>query len=284
VVIGQSILIQVVILSALTTWAVGDAPIGQSRLVESSQEVKITFLVNAGFLLQSGDAAILIDAFVGHSNSAYGALPDDIRQALIDGQPPFDSVRLALVSHYHRDHFQPATATEFLKNHPETLLASSPEVLKAIRDDNPELDQIEARLQEVWPEEGTALSLTLRGTPVEFLQLSHEGSDFYPAQCLGHLLHLGGKLILHIGDAELRAEQFEKLALGSREIDVALVPYWLLKLESTHAFLRQHIGAKTLVATHVPPALSRDETVSEISRQFPEVVLLREPMGSLDLQ
>jgi len=272
-----------VLLSALAAWAVGDAPIGQPRNVESNQEVKITFLVNAGFLLQSGDEAILIDAFVGNSNSAYGALPADIHQALISGRPPFDSIRLALVSHYHRDHFQPATATAFLKNHSETLLVSSPEVLQAMRIDDPEFEQIEARTQEVWPEEGITLSLTLRGIPVEFVQLSHEGSDFYPAQCLGHVIHLGDKVILHVGDAEFLPERFEGLALGSLEIDVALIPYWLLKVESTPAFLQKHIGAKTVVATHVPPALSGDETVSEMSRLFPDVVFLRQPMESLEL-
>jgi L-ascorbate metabolism protein UlaG (beta-lactamase superfamily) len=171
-----------------------------------------------------------------------------------------------------------------MKNHSEILLVSSPEVLTAIRDQDPESEQVEARLQEVWPEEGATLSLTLRGVPVEFVQLSHEGSEFYPARCLGHVIHLGGKVILHIGDAELRPELFERLGLGSREIDVALIPYWLLKLESTPEFLRKHIGAKTVVATHVPPPLSQDETVSAISRLFPDVVLLRQPMESLELR
>jgi len=267
--------IPVVLLAALAAWAVGDAPV---------QEVEITFLVNAGFLLQSGDTKILIDAFVEHSNSAYGALTDDIHEAMITGQPPFDSIPLVLVSHYHRDHFQAGTASAFLKNHPETLLVSSPEVLTAIRDDDPEHEQIEPRLQEAWPEEGATLSLTLRGIPVDFVQLSHEGSEFYPAQCLGHIIHLGGKRILHLGDAELRAERFEGLSLGSREIDVALIPYWLLKVESSPAFFRKHITAKTLVATHIPPTLSDEEIAAEISGQFPDVVLLRQPMESLKLQ
>ena len=279
----RSILIPVVLLSALAAWAVGDAPIIQSRDVESSQKVEITFLVNAGFLLRSGDKAVLIDAFVEHSNTAYGALPDDIREAMVTGRPPFESIRLALVSHYHRDHFQPGTAHAFLKNHTETLLVSSPEVLKAIRNDDAAYEEIEPRLREAWPAEGAVLSLELRGIPVEFVQLSHEGSDFYPAQCLGHIIHLDGKKILHVGDAELRAERFGPLALGSRDIDIALIPYWLLKLESTPAFLREHIAAKTLVATHIPPPLSHEEIASEISKQFPEVVLLRQPLDSIEL-
>ena len=108
-----------------------------------------------------------------------------------------------------------------MQNHTETLLASSPEVLTAIRDDDSEHEQIESRLQEAWPEEGATLSLTLRGIPVDFVQLSHEGSDFYPAQCLGHIIHLGGKKILHLGDAELRAERFVSLELETRTISTS---------------------------------------------------------------
>jgi hypothetical protein len=69
-----------------------DAPIGHSHDADPKQNVKITFFVNAGFLLQFGDSAVLVDAFVGDSNSVCGALPDDIHEALICGRPPFDSI------------------------------------------------------------------------------------------------------------------------------------------------------------------------------------------------
>jgi glyoxylase-like metal-dependent hydrolase (beta-lactamase superfamily II) len=118
------------------------------RPVSPTPSVEVTFLVNEGFLLRSGEANVLIDAFVAVPNSMYGALPTAVYEDMLVGNPPFSSIQLALVSHVHRDHFQALAAGMFLKNHPETLLASSPEVLQSVRDNFPESGSIEVLFED----------------------------------------------------------------------------------------------------------------------------------------
>ena len=257
-----------------------EQPEGAAR----DQVVEVTFLVNAGFLLRSGGSAILIDAFVDEPNSVYGSLPPAVYQKMLAGDPPFGSIQLALVSHFHRDHFQPVAAGSFLSKHPETVLVSSPEVLQAVRDKYAEHDQIEDQLREAWPEEADTVSLIHSGIRVEFIRLRHEGSGFYPAQSLAHIIHLGGKRFLHLGDAEMDSGQYGPYDLRSRKIDVALVPYWFLQSESTGAFIEEHIAADKLIATHFPPTPTQPELIATVSGRFPDVIILETPMKSFEIR
>ena len=62
---------------------------------------------------------MLIDAFVAEPYSLYAALGERALEQLSAAAAPFDSVDLALASHVHRDHFQPAAACAFLEAAPE---------------------------------------------------------------------------------------------------------------------------------------------------------------------
>lgn len=147
---------------------------------------EITDLANEGFLLACGETRVLIDAFVPEPYLTYGAVPGETWQQMIDREPPFDRVALALVSHVHRDHVQPDAAVRFLSAHPETRLITSPEVVAKLRAVEG-FAAIAERIEAVLPEPG--------------------------------------ETVLHVGDAAVRTESFPAYELAERGIDLALLPF-----------------------------------------------------------
>lgn len=49
-----------------------------------------------------------------------------------------------------------------------------------------------------------------------------------PPQNLGHVVTIGGKTFLHVGDTEGRIADFEPFRLADAQIDVAILPAWML--------------------------------------------------------
>lgn len=246
--------------------------------------VDVIQLANEGYLLRSGDTAVLIDAFVAEPYSIYAALPPEVHADMVAGRPPFDGIDLALVSHAHRDHFQPESAAAFLVQHPATLLATSPQVLEALASASSpaEADREgapRAVTREVLPEPGQTLLLDHAGVYVEVLRLSHGSGRFASIQNLGHLVTIDGVTVAHLGDAEIGEEIFAPYALAERGIDVALVPYWYLVSAPGRRLVARHFPEAQIIATHVPPE-ELDAVRRGLAASHPDAVLLREPLDS----
>lgn len=234
-------------------------------------DVELMFLANGGFLLRSSGQAVLIDGLLERpSYGRYGALPADVYADAVSGAPPFDNVKLLLVSHEHDDHLQSAAVREFLRAHPDVMLVSSPQVVERI-------GGASERVIEVWPEPGEPLSRNIAGVQVEFMALSHGTGSLAAVQNIAHVIHVGGKSILHVGDADMNAFNFTANGLGQRQFDVAILPYWYFQLPAGQSLVRRHIRAAQLIAAHVPPE-EVDEVKAFLATEWPEVDLLVESL------
>lgn len=242
--------------------------------------LEITYLANEGFLLRGGGRSVLIDAFVEAPYSQYAAVPAAIHAGMVAGEPPFDSVDLALVSHFHQDHFQAGPAIAFLRNHPETVLASSPQVLEGIRSRSSGDRELAGRLREVLPAGGKKESLEIAGIRVDFLRLRHGGRELDEVHNLGHLIHIGDARILHIGDAEIDPGQFAAHGMPFPGLEVSLVPYWYFQSRQGKDVARDRLRGKLTVAVHVPPG-DLQEVVSYLASNFPGVRVFRKPLDTL---
>ena len=102
--------------------------------LDAGADVTITQLANEGVMLTSGDTRIMIDGMVVKPYSVYGGL-DKEAAALFDEQGGvFSGVDLALVSHRHHDHNQPAAACRFMQASTGTLLETSGQVIGLMRE------------------------------------------------------------------------------------------------------------------------------------------------------
>ncbi len=246
--------------------------------IERGGALEVTYLANEGFLLRRGDRAVLIDAFVRRPHGNYAALPGGVYRSMIAGEPPFASIDLALVSHVHADHFQAAPAVAFLKNHPETILASSPQVMEALLEQPGAAAAFGGRLVEIVPDADGRTSLEREGIRIDFLGLRHARKRNRTIQNLGHVIDLGGRTILHVGDADMDPAIFQAHGLPPAGLDVSLVPYWFFLLGEGRSIARDHLRGAVNVAVHVPPG-NLDEVAAFLSERFPDVAL---PRASLD--
>jgi len=241
----------------------------------STRELELVYLANEGFLLRSGEASLVIDAFVTRPYAGYAAVPEELFADLLEARAPFEDVDLALTSHVHGDHFQPEPAAEFLAARPEVPFLSSRQVVEQLAERVP--DEQRAGTRAFLPEARARVETGAGGIRVELLRLPHTGgARTADVQNLGHLIQLGDVRILHVGDADVATGDLASYELAGSAIDVALVPYWWLGDAQALARVRALVGARRYVAIHVPPG-----EVAQVKRQLealdPGLLLFEEP-------
>ena len=110
--------------------------------------------------------------------------------------------------------------------------------------------------------------MKVAGIEFEILRLSHGTGRHATIQNLGHIVKLGGKKLLHIGDAETSFENFERFNLDEEQIDVAFLPLWFLTGTEGQAIIRDHIKPKQIIAVHISPDES-ERTLTQARQLFP---------------
>ncbi|MBL7904998.1 MAG: MBL fold metallo-hydrolase [Bacteroidales bacterium] len=241
------------------------APAGQTARIE------VTYIANSGFLLASGDVRILLDAL--YLNGDIWETPEPkVQKAMIKGLAPFQNISHMLVSHYHADHFDASLASRFLINNPKALLITNPQtdsVLNRIYRQDPELKR-ESQVK--------ILKADLFGSDVykkDNLKVTtyvqrHMGIEDYKVENLSFLIEMGGKKILHIGDAAYTEENFAGFGLEKEKIDIAFIHYWFLLDCEGRRIIDNYIKPQKIVVTHIPYDELR-RNYKRIKEYYPDV-------------
>lgn len=236
--------------------------------------VEITYIANEGVLLAAGDKQVLIDGL--HRNdrtfSYYAFLPTAEREKIEMAKTPFDKIDLLLFSHRHYDHFHAEAAGLHLQHNPNTLLVSSQQVVSDLEQQFKNYAAIKSRVLSATPPLKERKAMKVAGIEFELLGVGHGSGSFREIQNLGHVIKLGGKKLLHVGDAELEPEIFAKLNLDEDSIDIAILPFWLLIGKDGPALVREHIKPKHLIAVHVE-TLQATKITSQVKEAFPDAVV-----------
>lgn len=113
--------------------------------------------------------------------------------------------------------------------------------------------------------------MTVAGIDFEILSLRHGTGRHATIQNLGHMIKLGGKKLLHVGDADTAVENFEKFNLDEEGIDIAFIPFWFLLGNEGQTIVREHIKPKQIIAVHIPPSESAGVS-AQIEKEFPGAI------------
>ncbi|MEQ1894841.1 MAG: MBL fold metallo-hydrolase [Planctomycetota bacterium] len=263
--------------TAQTTEPAEPAPVPAAEPAPT-QGVEVTFLANEGFLLRSGKYSILIDAFVREPVGVFGALPEELHKRLVNALSPFDALTVVLVSHIHGDHLQVRSLEKFLGRNNQAQLLSSEQVLRAVHAGAKDFEAIGKRMTPIPLVKGAMKTLKEEGMSVSFFELAHFNAPLEDKEInLGHLIHLGGLKILHLGDAAPTPETFAAYDLPSLEVDLAIVPYWFFGTQQGVKVLFERIRPRQVIMAHIPPA-NMDKLSSMMQEQFPDVVIFKEAM------
>jgi L-ascorbate metabolism protein UlaG (beta-lactamase superfamily) len=247
------------------------APQGGAVSRPPGATLEVTYIANEGVLIAAGATQVLIDGLHRRYEPGYPFLPEPYREQIETARAPFDGVDLILVSHVHRDHFHPESVARHLRHNPGATLVSSEQVVREIQAVG-DYARIESRVRMVTPPLKQRVATSAGEVRVELLGVGHGSGRHGTVQNLGHLVTLGGKRLLHVGDADPGdAGIFEAFNLDDAEIDVAFLPVWFLTGDAGAAIVRQHIRPKHIVAVHMP-AESPERAAAQMRDRFPDAV------------
>jgi L-ascorbate metabolism protein UlaG (beta-lactamase superfamily) len=231
--------------------------------------VTITFLANEGVLLAGTTAAgprqVLIDAlFTPHEG--YPAPAESTSAALRAASGPFAGVAAVLVTHRHGDHFHPTPVAAHLAANRRALLVTSRQVVDSLRRGSAPIVLPETRIARRTQQPGSRRRMLVNDVPVELIGLPHSGSRRHRhVEHLAFVVELGGRRVLHLGDAELTGETLAPLRLDTMRIDVALVPWWALADDDTRRAVERWIRPARMAAFHLA-----DENATRTRRELAE--------------
>ena len=168
----------------------------------------MTYIANEGVLISANGKKILIDGLHREYKPAYAFPPAGLLKSLETAASPYDKINLLLVSHIHLDHFHPLSVGLHLQNNPNAIFASSEQAVEEVAKNFADYEKIKAQIKPITHEWKKSSELNHDGIKVKFLGLRHSGENFRSIQNMGHLIEVGGKKLLHIGDADMTTENF----------------------------------------------------------------------------
>lgn len=233
--------------------------------------LEITYIANEGVLISSGDKQVLIDGLHREYERDYAFLPPPQREKIETAKPPFDQIDLLLVSHKHLDHFHPESVGLYLQHNPNALLVSSQQVVDEIEKNFKNYPAIKARVTATTPPWKERVAMKVAGIDLEILSLRHGTGRHATIQNLGHVIKLGGKKLLHVGDADTAIENFDNFNLDQEGIDIAFIPSWYLLGNEGQTIVREHIKPKQIIAVHISPADAEDFS-NRVKQAFPNAI------------
>lgn len=241
----------------------------------TGESLTVTFLANEGVMLSSGGKKVLIDALFLKYKTGFATPADSTQAALAAARAPFDNVDLILATHYHGDHFHPQPVAAHLVANPRATLATSAQVIDSLRGRVPTGGGLDARILSRTTAPGTRRRDVINGIPVEFLGISHGSgpSNHLAIQHLAYIIELGGKRVLHIGDAILSDENVRAFRLDTARIDVALVPTWVVTSQSSRQAIERWVKPRQVVAFHVGEG-EADRASRQVGAAMPGAITL----------
>ena len=248
----------------------------EDQQVEDRNSLTVSYIGNMGVLIASKNHSIVIDAFHKKYKPEYANPSETTVQEIINGRyKHFKKVDVALITHYHRDHFDAAYCQDFLQENPKSLIVASQQVIDSIRDKS--RFELESNLKQV-PYGEVAYSIKHKNVNIRAFKCPHTYSARHAAvQNLAFLVGMDNYTILHIGDTdwELAESVFKKEKLTEESIDIAILPYWMLMGEDSKERVSNLLAPKQIIATHIPPNFS-EELANTMRKLITNITLFTE--------
>ena len=237
--------------------------------------LEVTYIANAGFLIEYGSKRVLIDAL--HSWPNFQSTPDEVFNDMRAAKPPFENIDLVLVTHPHPDHFHPDMIELFLANHAHSKLIAPPVAAELLKISAPERFEMfaEDQIIRIDINIGDVLDVSENGIDLKIFGLEHNG----PSNMLnfGFLIKIDDKTLLHEGDANINNEYFKSPGHKSENIDIIFENDHLRKDPERQKIIGDHIKPKHRIGMHIQPKNFKSVS-KQIKVKFPDEIIFKKPM------
>lgn len=242
---------------------------------ENSEQVIVTFVGNAGFLITVGDKKLLMDATFRGYKGVY-ELPSDIQGKIASAQPPFDGIDVILATHAHGDHFNADLTRQYMKNNPNTIFASTGQVTATLKD-------FPDRVITFNPSGGKTDLKELRGISIEAIYLPHGSFDANKTEILnyGYIVNLNGVKMFHTGDIDTQQfsfDEFRAYQIPEKNVDLAFIQhFYLTDNPSERKFVNEGIGSIFIIPIHYYYTTPPIDTAF-VRSNYPDAVIFKQEL------
>ncbi len=233
-----------------------------------ADEALATYLANEGVLVTHGQTSILFDPVFDNGYGRYELVPEEMVQAMLASEPPFQEVDAVFVSHYHGDHFAAIDMIAYLNRRPSVHLYAPEQAVHAmqqvadIRALRPRITAIDLKPA------GPTASYEVGAINIGVAAIPHSGwpTRMTDVQNLAFRVTLDGvSTVLHLGDADTKDKHYEPNAefWASQPIDLAMPPYWYFTSKNGSYVLANRLKPADAVGIHVPADVPDDPQLRE---------------------
>lgn len=260
----------------------------------AQNDLKVTYIANEGFLLETASNKILIDALFSEGYGAFQVPSKELTELIIAAETPFDSINLYLLTHYHKDHCDPELINKYLSKHKKVrFVTSKPSIVfidgncfgfiakkKQFLMKTPELNQsISVDIDNIFVKACGMKHLSMYKNDIDLEELMFNVAYFF---------EVDGIRVFHSGDIEMNDYQ-NYLAENNKidPVDIAFLYYNMLKNgNSDLEFIRKTLKPKHIVLMHVPLKKVDEiaEKTKELKNVFPNIYFFRNSMESTTIR
>lgn len=211
---------------------------------------KLTYVSNAGVMLQCNDNKILIDGLCNSMPPIYKNPSNEVKELMISRVNPFDNIDALLFTHNHTDHFDAESTARLLKNNKDMFMIAPHKVVMEIKQRLPydernrmiKLDDSLRRIEDI----------NINGINIQSISMLHDGKEYEKVGNLAYLVDMGGKRVLHVGDAKPIEENYRYLDFANKNIDLLIAPFPYIGLPSARQVIEKYIKPRKIAVVHLP--------------------------------
>ena len=241
--------------------------------------IKISQVVNAGVLIETGNKKILIDGIHCTDTHEWSFIDEGLMNQIIHKDKKFHDINLLLFSHQHVDHFNKEKVFEYIKyNHVEKLAICD------LYDEKLNNYGILEELKTDFNEVGTIDTYDIK---VKYFKTKHLKHEQFGINHYSFIINIRNINILYMGDADFSNEKMFDL-LKNCKINVMIAPFLIATHKAGKGFINK-INPYLLIINHLPNkkddkynyrTLSEKAIVRNLS-DVPEAVVFQEFNDSL---
>ncbi|MBN2349763.1 MAG: MBL fold metallo-hydrolase [Bacteroidales bacterium] len=256
-------------------------------------EITVIYLATEGFIIESGDKKIIIDALPARRFLKKQNISQDIVNSLENAKSPFNDVDIIFVTHAHLDHFDPDLTISYLEANKDAVLVCPGQVFEIIKKLGGYY-RVENRIFAVDYFSKKEQTFELKNITFKTLPLPHapyfvkdtitgeEINRHEDINNLGYLINLNGVSILHTGDNDLLyREEYEKYTLQNESVDIAFVGslFWGEQyFPQRQDVVDNLIQSEHLVIMHLQMGDDLSHVPRSMREAYPEIVYFTSPL------
>jgi L-ascorbate metabolism protein UlaG (beta-lactamase superfamily) len=242
-------------------------------------QLRVTYIANEGFLLESQNKRVLIDALFNYDEDLYDFPSDTLREHITLGHGPFSPIDCYFVTHQHRDHFYAPYVALFLQHHPESLFVSAQQVVDLFDMD---INDIQEQIVGMPLALGETIEQTFNGIETRATRMRHVGDNTdNGAHNIVYLMNLDGIKVLHVGDTIIPWETARFNAMNLQQEDVNVV---FLESFDTYGvsrnFVNNVINPEYIIGMHFRRDNQRISEINTFRQAYPDGIIFEYPLQS----